>query len=287
MKKILLQGYPGSYHDVACQAYFRESGNEVVACDSFEILAKTLAEDDSVTHAVMAIENSIAGSILQNYRLLRENNFNIIGEIYLRIEHCLMALPGTQISDLTEIHSHPMAIKQCRTYFNNYPHLALVDKEDTALSAKMLQERGESHVGAIASKRAAEIYHLDVLQENVEDNKHNYTRFFIIQKEKVVSDNYNKASVCLQLKHTKGSLSMVLNELVAHDINLSKLQSYPVLGQLTQYFFHMDLEFYDPKKYLECKVSIDSLCINYQELGKYQKADLSAALRNELTSVAL
>jgi len=285
--KVIIQGFQGSFHDIACQAFFEEQSTEVIACDSFNLLAKLLSGDTTISHAVMAIENSIAGSILQNYRLLREHNFNILGEVYLRIEHCLMALPGSKIDNISEVHSHPMAINQCRNYFSNYPSLKLVDKSDTALSAKMIQEKGLKNTGAIASKRAAEIYKLDILQANIEDNKQNYTRFFIIQKPKRSRFKFNKVSLWLQLPHIKGSLAKVLNKFVDFDINLSNLQSYPVLGQLTKYFFHMDLEIDKPEDYLACMKEVRPLCLQYEELGRYQRADLSAALRNEITSVML
>ncbi len=286
-EKLLIQGYPGSFHDVACQAYFGDTDTEVIPCDSFSELAQNLTNEEGSAYGIMAIENSIAGSILQNYRILREHKFNIIGEIYLRIEHCLMALPGQTINDLTEVHSHPMAINQCREYFSQYTSLKLVDMDDTALSAKLIRISDKKGIGAIASRRAAEIYQLEILQENIEDNKHNYTRFFVIHKQETEVSDYNKATIWIRLHHTKGSLSTVLNKLVAHDINLSSLQSYPVLGKFSEYFFHMDLEFETPDKYERGKKIITELCLDYQELGRYKRADISAALNKELTSVML
>lgn len=285
--KVIIQGYPGSFHDIACKAYFKLHKNVIIPADSFNILGTALQTDSSINYGVMAIENSIAGTILQNYRILRENKFSVIGEIYLRIEHCLMAIKGQRIVDLKEVYSHPMAINQCRHFLAKYPHIKMVDAEDTALSAKLVSEKKWKGVGAIASKSAAKIYNLEVLQQGIEDNKQNYTRFFIIQKAKSNQTEGTKASICIRLIHEKGSLLNVLQLINNNDINLSKLQSFPIMGKLTEYFFHMDLEFDEIEQYQECKKKLESTCLEVQELGIYKKANVSGALQGAEINVLL
>jgi len=286
-ERVIIQGYPGSYHDVACEAYFGEGRYDLVAADSFSQLGKAFGEDLTLTQGMMAIENSIAGTLLQNYRILRESNFSVISEVYLRIEHCLMCLPGQSLSDIKEVHSHPMAINQCRTYFKDYPHLKLIDADDTALSAKYILENQLKGVAAIASERAHRLYNLQLLDQGIEDSKYNYTRFFVIDRERHYSKEANKASVWVRVGHEKGSLLKVLDHIYQHKINLSKLQSFPVLGKFSEYFFHMDLEFDKLDQYLECKGHLQSDTLEYQELGLYKRADISAALRREPINVML
>lgn len=285
--KVVIQGYPGSYHDLACHAYFKSQENEIVCADSFSSLGNQLKSDSSINHGIMAIENSIAGTILQNYRILREQAFTVIGEVYLRIDHCLMCLPSQKIDDLSEIHSHPMAINQCRRFLNNYPQLKLIDSDDTALSAKLIQENRIQGIAAIASSRAAELYDLEIIAKGIEDNKQNYTRFFIIQKHSHQSTEGDKASIYLRVPHNKGSLLSVLQIISNHNINLSKLQSFPVLGRLTEYLFHLDLEFENLETYHSCKEKLAEVCIEFEELGIYNRANISAALRQEEINIML
>lgn len=285
--KIIIQGYPGSYHDVATHAFFAEQKNVIIPADSFSILGSKLKADNSIAYGVMAIENSIAGSILQNYRILRENNFNIKGEIYLRIEHCLMCLAGQNIQEIEEVHSHPMAINQCRSYFKKHPHIKLVDTLDTALAAKNIQDNKLRKVAAIASHRASELYDLSLLEKGIEDNKQNYTRFFVVQREGTNASKSNKASIWARVNHTRGSLLKLLQVINDHNINLSKLQSFPVLGQLSEYFFHMDLEYDSMEQFDSCEEELMSNCLEYKILGHYKKANISAALRHEQVTVMI
>ena len=285
--KVIIQGYPGSFHDVACGAYFNLHTNQVLPADSFPILAQRLSSDATINYGILAIENSIAGTILQNYKIIRENQFSIIGEIYLRIQHCLMCHKDVEMSDIKEVHSHPMAINQCRKYLSKYQDIKLVNSEDTALSAKLIQDQQSRSIAAIASKRAANIYGLKILQEGIEDNLQNYTRFFIIQREKSLQTAGNKASICIRVADHKGSLLTVMECIRQHHINLSKLQSFPVLGELTEYFFHLDLEFEKVDDYQNCITEIKNLATKVDEFGIYKKADLSAALRKETINVML
>jgi len=273
-KKIIIQGYPGAFHEEAANEYFRYEKLEIVPAMTFEILASQLFEDKSIDFGIMAIENSIAGSLLQNYRLLRENQFRIIGEIYLRIRHNLMALPGQKIDDIREVVSHPMALNQSMKYLKSLNSVRLIETEDTALSAKRIAEKKLKNIAGVASKTAARIYGLEILAENIETSKINYTRFFIIKKNGIIPNikgDENKASIYVRVKHEKGSLLNVLNKIASCDINMSKLQSYPVLGSMSEYYFHIDLEFskVDQYKRLIEKLKPDTLIT--EELGVYKK----------------
>lgn len=272
--KLVVQGYPGSFHDEVARNYFGHNHVEIVPAPSFNVLAQILSEDQSVHYGVMAIENSIAGSILQNYKILREYGFWISGETNLRISHQLMALPGQTIKDLHSVESHPMAIYQCTEFFNKYRHISLKESPDTALSAKQVSDEKLKGVGAIASKLAAEIYGLEILESDIETSKVNYTRFIIIsrQAEYTSLGNANKASIYLRVPHSHGSLLKVIQCIADHRINISKLQSFPVLGEMNTYYFHLDLEFEKIDQYENCIEEVRSVSIGLEELGVYTKA---------------
>lgn len=272
--KLVVQGFPGSFHDEVARRYFGHNRVEIVPAKSFNVLAQLLQEDPSIHYGVMAIENSIAGSILQNYKILRENKFWISGESYLRISLQLMALPGQSINDLHTVESHPMAVYQCTKYFNDFRHITLMESEDTALSAKKVSEQKLMGVGAIASQLAAEIYGLDIIGANIETSKVNYTRFVIISRRAEYSSlgNADKASIYLRVPHQHGSLLKVLQTLSNYKINISKLQSFPVLGQFNTYYFHLDLEFDDIVQYENCIEEIRKVSSDLEELGVYKKA---------------
>ncbi len=272
--KLVIQGYPGSFHDEASRRYFGNNHIDLLPAKSFNALAQMLSEDDSINYGVMAIENSIAGSILPNYNLLRENNFWISGEIYLRISHSLMALGGQTIADITKAKSHPMALYQCLDFFNQYRHIDLIESADTALSAKEIAEGKLKGVAAIGSKLASEIYGLEVLEEGIESSKVNYTRFVIISRQPQYSSlgNADKASIYLRVAHDPGSLLKTIQCISDYQINLSKLQSFPVLGHLNNYYFHMDLEFDNIQQYEDCIEDLKKVSSHLDELGIYKKA---------------
>lgn len=272
--KLVIQGFPGSFHDEVARNYFGHNRIELIPTKSFNELAQILSEDESVHYAVMAIENSIAGSILQNYKLLRENKFWISGEVLLRISHQLMALPGQKIKDLHTVESHPMAIYQCTDFFKDHRHISLVESADTALSAEKVFKNELKGVGAIASKLAAEIYNLEILAEGIETSKVNYTKFVIISREAEYSSlgNANKASIYLRVPHSHGSLLKVLQIISDHQINISKLQSFPVLGMVNTYYFHLDLEFDVLDQYELCIEQMRKVSSGLEELGIYKKA---------------
>ena len=272
-KIIAIQGYRGCFHQEAAAKYFNSNELTVLECDTFNKLGEAIS-DEVAPIGIMAIENSIAGSILQNYRILRENNFTIVGEVFLRIVHNLMALPGDNIASIKEASSHPMAIKQCLHFFKQHPHIKLVESIDTALSAKVVSENKLKGFAAIASKTAAQLYDLEILNESIETSKINYTRFFIIQKNEGIinHDEVNKASIYLRVLDKPGCLLKVLKIIEDQNTNISKLQSYPVLGKVSEYFFHLDLEFVQYDQYKNIMDKLQDVTMELKELGSYKKA---------------
>jgi prephenate dehydratase len=241
--RVSIQGYEGSFHQVAARQFFGKQV-EVLPCATFREVVKIASNKKESEGGVMAIENSIAGSILPNYNLLQQSKLKVVGEVYLQIKQQLLANPGVQLEDIKEVHSHPMAILQCMDYLEKYDW-KLIETEDTALSAKHVHQRKSKHVAAIASKLAAELFELQVLTPNIHTMKNNYTRFLILQREDQaleVSDA-NKASVNFHTDHSRGSLARVLSTIADGGINLSKLQSFPIPGSDFKYNFHADMEF--------------------------------------------
>ena len=271
---VAIQGVEGSYHEIAAQKFF---GKEIRLdmCNSFPELFRSL-ESGKAAFGVMAIENSVAGSLLPNYALLRDSEFAIVGEVYLRIEHCLMAMPGQKIEDLKEAHSHPMAIQQCQAFFKKYPHIKLVEREDTAGSAAWIVEKSKKKVAAIAGELAAEKYQLEILSKGIETNKRNFTRF-LVMVSKLEAKNWklqaDKASLCFNLSHSVGSLSQILQVLSAYGMNLSKIQSSPIVGKEWQYFFHIDLEFENFQQYRLSLDAIRPLVNGLKILGEYPRGN--------------
>jgi len=249
--KIITQGIPGSFHFEATHKYFKDCDLDFVSADSFLQLASGCIQDKTIDYGVMAIENSIAGSIIKNYKILRENKFRIIGEIYLPIIHNLMAVKGQSIEDIREVRSHPMAINQCLDFLRANDIHKYITTTDTANSAKIISQNKEKGVAAIASSLSADIYNLEILQASIQSSKVNYTRFFIFQRQgsEVPSGKFDKASIYIRTTHQKGSLLKVLEVIYRHDINLSKLQSYPILDNLNKYYFYLDLEFDTSEQY--------------------------------------
>jgi prephenate dehydratase len=241
---IAIQGYEGSFHQEAARIFWGKN-IEVKPCDTFRELVRQTESNSEVAGAVMAIENSIAGSILPNYSLLQKSNLVIIGEIYLHIRQQLLANPGVTLEDIREVHSHPMALLQCMDYLESHPNWKLIETEDTALSAKHMHQRHHKHAAAIASKLASELYQLEVLAPNIHTLKNNFTRFLVLVKKNAVPDiaDANKASVNFVTHHTQGSLAKVLTSIADGGINLSKLQSVPIPGSDFMYSFHADMEF--------------------------------------------
>jgi len=240
---IAIQGFEGSFHQVAAQHFFGKE-TSIVCCATFRELIKRTADKNQTSGAVMAIENSIAGSILPNYTLLQNSDLKIVGEVYLQIKQQLLVNPGISLEDIREVHSHPMAIQQCTTFLDKY-NWKMVETDDTALSAKHVHQHKSKHIAAIASKLAADLYDLEVLVPNIHTQKNNYTRFLVLKRkaDAIEIKDANKASVNFSTDHTRGSLAKVLTQIANAGINLSKLQSFPIPGSDWLYSFHADMEF--------------------------------------------
>jgi prephenate dehydratase len=241
--KVSIQGYEGSFHQVAARHFFGKH-IKVFACATFKEVVRIASDKNESDGGVMAIENSIAGSILPNYNLLQKSSLRVVGEIYLQIRQNLLVNPGVGLKDIREVHSHHMAIQQCLDYLDKY-NWKLVETEDTALSAKHIHQRQSKHTAAIASKLAAEMFQLDVIAPNIHAMKNNYTRFLILQRQEVAGEiqDANKASLNFHTDHSRGSLAKVLTKISEGGINLSKLQSFPIPGSDFKYSFHADMEF--------------------------------------------
>ena len=242
MKRVLIQGVQGAFHEVAARGYFGDEAIEVVPSLSFEALVETLQSNESISAAMMAIENTLAGSLMSNYRLLNQAELRITGEIHLKITQNLMALPGTKWQDIKEVYSHPIAIAQCKDFFAPHPHIRLIETEDTALSAKNLQTYQQTNAAAIAGQLAASLYGLHILEHSIETNKQNFTRFLVLERQTSATParDADKVSISFSLDHEIGSLHKVLAVLAAYQANLSKIQSAPIIGKPWEYLFFVD-----------------------------------------------
>jgi prephenate dehydratase len=270
-QRVSIQGYEGSFHQEAAQQFFGK-GVEVIPCASFREVVKIASSKKESEGGVMAIENSIAGSILPNYNLLQKSNLRVVGEIYLQIRQHLMVNPGVSLEDIREVHSHPMAIQQCLAYLDKRDW-KLVETEDTALSAKHVRQHHSKHVAAIASRLAAELFGLHMIAPNIHTMKNNYTRFLIIQREDEAQQvaDANKASLTFNTDHSRGSLAKVLTRIADGGINLSKLQSFPIPGSDWEYSFHADMEFDTLDQFEEVLKSIKPITAALKVYGIYKK----------------
>lgn len=270
MKKIAIQGAEGSnHHKVARDFYGKDV--QLEECLSFDKLVDCLLNKTS-DKAVMAIENTIAGSIIPNYALIDSNNLHISGEEYLNIHHHLMALPGQKIEEIEEVCSHPMALLQCKEFFKKHPHIRLIEDVDTAEVAKRISKKQLKGVAAIAPKLAAEIFGLEVLEDEIQTMKDNSTRFVIIQTERPNNgiDQINKASFKFQLDHKRGSLATILNVLSDCKMNLTKIQSLPVIESPWKYSFFVDVTFDSYKDYEKAIAIIEIMAEEFKVLGAYK-----------------
>jgi prephenate dehydratase len=274
MKRVAIQGIAGSFHEDAVRQYYNEDV-EIVECKSFTSVCE-LIDSDKVEYAAMAIENSIAGSLLNNYQLIRDYHLKIIGEIYIHIQMNLMSWEGTSKSHITDIHSHPIALKQCAEYIEKYfPNAKLHEMSDTAASAKFISEEMPAGAAAIGNLRSAELYGLKILETGIETNKKNYTRFLILSKHGVPGEFANKASICFEVGHFYGALARVLNTFAENKINLTKIQSVPIIGKPNEYTFHVDIEWESLENYERAihhvLKGVSSLAI----LGEYKRGELA------------
>lgn len=274
--RVTIQGIRGCFHDAAAGAYFSKIGREVetVECETFHELFERLESDASLL-GIVAIENTIAGSLLQNHELLRQSSLRVIGEEKMRISHVLCALPGQTIDTLSEVNSHPMALMQCEQYLRRHPNLRMVEKFDTAGAARdIARDHIEGHA-AVCGEYAAELYGLDILERGIETNKRNFTRFLILADPLTASDLLpreellDKSSIAFTLPHTQGALSKVLTIFSFYDLNLSKIQSLPVVGREWEYRFYVDLTFDSYVRYRQAIDAVRPLLNDLKILGEY------------------
>lgn len=273
MKKIAIQGMIGSFHDIAAHQYFENEEIELICCPTFEEVFEHIKQDSNVI-GMTAIENTIAGSLLHNYELLRESGTTIVGEHKLRISHSLLCLPDEDWDDLTEVNSHPVALAQCRDFLNRHPKLKIVETEDTAGSAEYISRNQMKGHAAICSKFAAPLYGMKVLEEGIETNKHNFTRFLVISDPWKADDlrnrkQSNKANIVFSLPHSEGSLSQVLSIFSFYRINLTKIQSLPIIGREWEYLFYIDVTYDDYMRYRQSIDAITPLIRELKILGEY------------------
>jgi len=268
--RVAIQGIRASFHEEAAFMHFGED-IQTIECNSFKQTFEALQNNDA-DYVVMAIENSIAGSILPNYSLMMSYNFPVVGEVYLPIQLHLLALPGVKFEDVKYVTSHPIAIRQCIDFFDEYPHLKVVESSDTAACAKRIREENLTDTVAIANTLAAKLYGLDIMERRIESNKKNFTRFLILtHHENVEKKDTNKASLCFQVSNQVGALAKVLQIFAEQDINMSKIQSMPVLGKRNEYNFYVDVEWDNTKHYDTAIRQVLKYTHNFNILGEYQR----------------
>lgn len=280
MKRIAIQGLIGSFHDIAAHQYFEGEQIQLICCATFEEVFHQMKQDPTVI-GMLAIENTIAGSLLHNYELLRESGTTVVGEHKLHISHCICCLPEDDWDTVTEVHSHPVALMQCREFLSGHASIKAVESEDTAGSAKLIAEEKHKGWAAICNAAAAELYGLKILENHIEDNKHNYTRFLVVSNPAKADllrplNESNKSSLVFSLAHSAGSLSHVLSVLSFYDINLTKIQSLPIIGHEWEYLFYVDITYSNITRYRQCIDAIMPLTKELKILGEYQDGKQSA-----------
>ncbi|HBE40278.1 MAG TPA: prephenate dehydratase [Bacteroidales bacterium] len=278
MISVAIQGVRGSFHEIAAIEYFTGKEIATVPCDTFDDLFR-LVKGRKAGYGIVAFENSVAGSILPNYELLRKSHLSVTGEIYLRVIQNLIALPGQHLNDIHEIHSHPMAIQQCSLFLEKMRKEGgkVVETIDTALSARLISEKKQYGIGAIASSSAAAMYNLSIIKKEIEDDRQNFTRFLIISGNRngtpdiSMENNTDKAMVCFSLPHKVGSLSQVLSVLAFYQVSLTRIQSLPIVGKPWEYLFHIDLLFSDFHRYRMALDAIRPLTEGLEIVGEFRQ----------------
>lgn len=279
--KVAIQGIAGCFHDAAARKFFAERGIETIEtlpCDSFPELFDAMSADASLL-GIVAIENTIAGALLANHELMRQSPVSIIGEYKMRISHVLCALPGETIDSISEVNSHAMALMQCEQFLRRHPQMKMVEKFDTAGSAEEIASRNLSGHAAVCAELAADLYGLQILEKGIETNKRNFTRFLVLADPLLASELrprpelLNKASIVFTLPHTRGALSKVLTILTFYDINLSKIQSMPILGREWEYRFYLDLTYDSYARYQQAIDAVRPLINDLKILGEYNESN--------------
>lgn len=269
--KIAIQGVNGAFHEIAAHKYY---GSDILTinCEQFRDVFLSV-ENGEADYGIVAIENTIAGSILENYLLLKKSKLKVIGELNLHITQNLMAMPGVDIENITEVYSHPIAIMQSKDFLDTYPNIKTINWSDTASSAQKIAEEKLYNAAAIASEYAAKLYGLQIIAKNIQTHKKNYTRFLAISRTAIDVPENNKASICFELTHQPGSLVDVLAEFKKNDINLTKIQSLPILGSPFQYTFYLDLEWKERNNFDKAISKVLTLVSNLSVLGEYKGAE--------------
>lgn len=280
MKRVAIQGFEGSFHDIAAHQYFAGEQLQLVCCATFEEVFDHLRQDPTMI-GMTAIENTIAGSLLHNYELLRDSGMTVVGEHKLHISHCICCLPEDSWETVTEVHSHPVALMQCRAFLANHANLKAVECDDTAGAARDIYEGKRHGCAAICSSAAAEIYGMKVLEDHIEDNKHNYTRFLVSCNPGKADflrplEKADKSSLVFSLPHEEGSLSQVLSILSFYKINLTKIQSLPIIGHEWEYLFYVDVTYDNLTRYRQSIDAITPLTRELKILGEYQDGKQTA-----------
>lgn len=275
MKRVAIQGIAGSFHDIAAREYFKDEEIEIVPCETFSQVFQTMKSDTSLI-SIVAIENTIAGSLLQNHQLLKNSGLKIAGEHKLRIKHNLVAIAGQSIEDIKEVYSHPIALMQCGEFLGQNKGIKAIEYDDTASSAKMIAELNESGKAAICGEEAAKIYGLEILAKGIETNKRNFTRFLVLADPWLVEDlnrtrTPNKATLAFVLPHEEGSLAQILSILSYYKMNLTKIQSMPIIGHEWEYEFFIDLRFNNYLRYKQSLDAIEPLTKGLTILGEYEE----------------
>lgn len=274
IKTVAIQGIKGSFHHIVSQNYFK-TNISIVPFMSFDQTVDSVLKKETDA-AIMAIENSIAGSIIPNYALIDTNNLHVVGEYYLDIQHNLMALPNQKIEDITEVYSHPMALLQCKAFFKQYPHIKLIEDKDTAEVAERIHKKQLKNTGAIASTLAAEIFELDILATSIQTIKHNETRFVIVKEDnsEIAEAEINKSSIKFELDHKRGSLATILNVMSDCKLNLTKIQSLPIIETPWKYAFFVDVTFQDYQDFKKAKSIMDIMATHFKVIGQYKNAKI-------------
>jgi len=268
--KVAIQGIKGAFHEEAAIRYFDTDNIEIVPNRTFDGLIESV-ENESSDIGIIAIENTISGTIHQNLNLVKNSKTKIYGEVFIAIRQNLAVLPGTKIEQITEVHSHYMAINQCRAFLNNYPNIRRVETEDTALSMMELEKNNTPHIATIGSSLAAKYYNLEIIAPEIETNKKNYTRFWIISKKAYTKKtSINKSSINIVLPNNQGSLAKILGLIASFEVDLTKIESVPIIGQPWNYMFFIDLIFNDIEVYKKMLKTIEPELILLSILGEYE-----------------
>ena len=274
MKRIAIQGFEGSFHDITAHHYFQGEQLQMICCATFEEVFEQMKNDPTVI-GLTAIENTIAGSLLHNYELLLQSGMTVVGEDKTHISHCLCCLPSQTIEDIKEVHSHPVALMQCRQYLSQHLNMRIIEAEDTAGAAQWIAENNAEGIAAICHADAARLYGLTVLENNIEDNKHNYTRFLVLSDPRKADmlrpiNDTNKSSLVFSLPHEEGSLSQVLSILSFYTMQLTKIQSLPIIGREWEYLFYVDITYTNLVRYRQAVDAIIPLTRELKILGEYK-----------------